>query len=561
MAELNALAGAHIARLVGVEGAHVTSGSAGGLLLAAAACIAGDDPERIAAAPRHRRDAERDRDPAVRPDPVRPGAPHGRRRPGRGRRRGRLHAGGDRGGHRAADRRAHLHRLARARRARRGARAHGRHRPRPRAAADRRRRVHPAAGRPPHALDGHRRRPRDPERGQGHPRARRTPACSSAAPTSSAPPRPTARPTPPSGGPARSARRPSSAWSPRSSCSSRRTTTRSGRGTSTRRAGSSAPSPASPASRLAWRRTAACTPPPPCCSRIDRAATGLTPDEVMHALRRGEPPIMVRVSRASSWWTPTACAVTRRPSWPAGSGRSCSAARPALTRTAVEREPGRLTEPTTRPKSMPAHSFPTTVIGSLPRPAWVRDVILDRKAGRLAEAEADRLLDAAVDTAVRLQERAGPGRGHGRRVAPRELRQGLRGARARLPARPQSERRSPLPGGRRAHRVPPRDRGAGGPLPAGPDGPPRQGDAAVALHHRTADVAPRALARRVPDAREARCATASACSGGRSRPCARPGPTRCSWTSRGSPPWWTPGSGPRKASRTSATRWTSARTS
>jgi D-glucosaminate-6-phosphate ammonia-lyase len=47
MAELNALAGAHIARLVGVDGAHVTSGSAGGLLLAAAACIAGDDPDRV----------------------------------------------------------------------------------------------------------------------------------------------------------------------------------------------------------------------------------------------------------------------------------------------------------------------------------------------------------------------------------------------------------------------------------------------------------------------------------------------------------------------------------
>jgi L-seryl-tRNA(Ser) seleniumtransferase len=30
---------------------------------------------------------------------------------------------------------------------------------------------------------------------------------------------------------------------------------------------------------------------------IDRSVTGLTPDDVMHALRRGEPPIMVRVSR------------------------------------------------------------------------------------------------------------------------------------------------------------------------------------------------------------------------------------------------------------------------
>src|SRR5262245_15826448 len=47
MAELNARAGEHIARLIGVEAAHVTSGSAGGLLLAAAACLAGDDPERV----------------------------------------------------------------------------------------------------------------------------------------------------------------------------------------------------------------------------------------------------------------------------------------------------------------------------------------------------------------------------------------------------------------------------------------------------------------------------------------------------------------------------------
>jgi D-glucosaminate-6-phosphate ammonia-lyase len=51
MGELHARAGAHIARLVGVEGAHVTSGSAAGLLLAAAACIAGEDPQRIARLP------------------------------------------------------------------------------------------------------------------------------------------------------------------------------------------------------------------------------------------------------------------------------------------------------------------------------------------------------------------------------------------------------------------------------------------------------------------------------------------------------------------------------
>jgi len=47
MGELNARAGEHIAKLIGVEAAHVTSGSAGSLLLAAAACIAGDDPQAI----------------------------------------------------------------------------------------------------------------------------------------------------------------------------------------------------------------------------------------------------------------------------------------------------------------------------------------------------------------------------------------------------------------------------------------------------------------------------------------------------------------------------------
>ena len=47
MEELNRRAGEHIARLIGVEAAHVTSGSAGGLLLAAAACVAGDDPRAI----------------------------------------------------------------------------------------------------------------------------------------------------------------------------------------------------------------------------------------------------------------------------------------------------------------------------------------------------------------------------------------------------------------------------------------------------------------------------------------------------------------------------------
>lgn len=44
MHELQAAAGAEIAALAGAEAAYVTNGAAGGLMLAAAACIAGDDP-------------------------------------------------------------------------------------------------------------------------------------------------------------------------------------------------------------------------------------------------------------------------------------------------------------------------------------------------------------------------------------------------------------------------------------------------------------------------------------------------------------------------------------
>ena len=51
--------------------------------------------------------------------------------------------------------------------------------------------------------------------------------------------------------------------------------------------------------------------------------------------------------------------------------------------------------------------FPTFVVGSLPRPQWVRDLIEDRKAGRISESESDRLLDEAVPSAIRMQERAG----------------------------------------------------------------------------------------------------------------------------------------------------------
>ena len=56
---------------------------------------------------------------------------------------------------------------------------------------------------------------------------------------------------------------------------------------------------------------------------------------------------------------------------------------------------------------MKASLFPTTVIGSLPRPEWVREIVLDRKEGKISEEEADRLLDPAIESALRLQERAG----------------------------------------------------------------------------------------------------------------------------------------------------------
>ena len=51
--------------------------------------------------------------------------------------------------------------------------------------------------------------------------------------------------------------------------------------------------------------------------------------------------------------------------------------------------------------------FPTLVVGSLPRPRWVRDLIEDRKADRVDEETSDAILDDAVPLAIRMQERAG----------------------------------------------------------------------------------------------------------------------------------------------------------
>src|SRR5262249_3035729 len=51
--------------------------------------------------------------------------------------------------------------------------------------------------------------------------------------------------------------------------------------------------------------------------------------------------------------------------------------------------------------------FPTAVIGSLPRPAWLQDLLQEYVAGRLTRAAWDRACDQAIPFAIALQEAAG----------------------------------------------------------------------------------------------------------------------------------------------------------
>src|SRR5262245_53246467 len=51
--------------------------------------------------------------------------------------------------------------------------------------------------------------------------------------------------------------------------------------------------------------------------------------------------------------------------------------------------------------------FPTAVIGSLPRPAWLLDLMREYVSGRLSRANWERACDRAVPFAVALQETAG----------------------------------------------------------------------------------------------------------------------------------------------------------
>src|SRR5205809_1884714 len=68
-----------------------------------------------------------------------------------------------------------------------------------------------------------------------------------------------------------------------------------------------------------------------------------------------------------------------------------------------------MTTPTTRtpPATSPLPLFPAGVVGSMPRPLWVRDLLEPETEARLGAAEHRRLMDAAVAYVVAMQEAAG----------------------------------------------------------------------------------------------------------------------------------------------------------
>ena len=157
--------------------------------------------------------------------------------------------------------------------------------------------------------------------------------------------------------------------------------------------------------------------------------------------------------------------------------------------------------PATPPLDVP---FPTFVVGSLPRPQWVRELIEDRKRG-----DAGRGRGPGAPGRRRPVGDPAPGAGGARlplrrRVAARELRQGLRRRGRRLPARPDPRgaglARPAVPRRRRpaAPAAPHRGRGRG--VPQGPHRVPDHRGPPVALHHRPPDVEPGALAGGLPHA-------------------------------------------------------------
>src|SRR5688500_12826097 len=51
--------------------------------------------------------------------------------------------------------------------------------------------------------------------------------------------------------------------------------------------------------------------------------------------------------------------------------------------------------------------FPTTVVGSMPRPQFLKELFDEVHQGQVSDAEKERLLDEAVPFAIALQEAAG----------------------------------------------------------------------------------------------------------------------------------------------------------
>jgi 5-methyltetrahydropteroyltriglutamate--homocysteine methyltransferase len=58
-------------------------------------------------------------------------------------------------------------------------------------------------------------------------------------------------------------------------------------------------------------------------------------------------------------------------------------------------------------KTTPPSLFPTTVVGSLPRPLWLKELFDGVHEGTVSDRERERLLDLAVPSAIALQEAAG----------------------------------------------------------------------------------------------------------------------------------------------------------
>lgn len=59
------------------------------------------------------------------------------------------------------------------------------------------------------------------------------------------------------------------------------------------------------------------------------------------------------------------------------------------------------------PTGARAPAVETYVVGSLPRPRWLFDVMEQQRSGTLSAAEAECCMDEAIVSAIRLQERAG----------------------------------------------------------------------------------------------------------------------------------------------------------